>query len=299
MNNLLCMLCLSICFLSTTNTDAQKPEYGEASFYDDSFQGKETAYGVKYDKNDLTTAHKIHPYGTILKVTRLDNKKSVNVKVIDKGPYIKGRIVDLSKRAAQVLGFVEDGTANVKVEVVKKGMPDAVAEKTVITPENKESTTAKRPSDFDTSTPTPTNKAKPVSNTAATEKKTSNTTTTAAATDKKEKAKPTATTRIVKQDYAQYGLYKIQLERPLKKGFGVQVSSLTNYENVLKQVADLQAKSFDNILISVEKGKDNKPIYKIILGPQDTESQANTYKSNLKKRYKINGFVISLEALSY
>ena len=294
MKNLLCMLCLSICFLSLTNTYAQKPEYGEASFYDDSFQGKETAYGVKYDKNDLTTAHKIHPYGTILKVTRLDNKKSVNVKVIDKGPYIKGRIVDLSKRAAQVLGFVEDGTANVKVEVVKKGTQDAVAETTTTVPEKKEKTTVSRPSDYDTNTPTPTNKAKTVSNTPATEKKPTD------ATAKKEKTKPAPTAaRLVKQDYTQYGLYKIQLERPVKKGFGVQVSSLTNYENVLKQVADLQAKSFDNILISVEKGKDGKSVYKIILGPQDTESQANTYKSNLKKKYKINGFVISLEALSY
>ena len=60
-----------------------------AGNYSDEFDGRKTAYGDTYNKEKLTTAHKKHPYGTILKVTRLDNNKSVTVKVIDKGPFIR------------------------------------------------------------------------------------------------------------------------------------------------------------------------------------------------------------------
>ena len=93
-------------------------EFGTASFYSDDYQGRPTAYGVKYDMNELTTSHRTHPKGTLLRVTRLDNNKSVTVKVIDKGPWIKGRVVDLSRRAAIELDLINDGVAEVKVEVV-------------------------------------------------------------------------------------------------------------------------------------------------------------------------------------
>ena len=87
-------LCIPVFFLLTISLNAQ--EYGLASYYDDAFQGRKTAYGETYDKDKLTAAHKKHPKGTRLRITRLDNKQSVVVKVNDKGPYIKGRVVDLS-----------------------------------------------------------------------------------------------------------------------------------------------------------------------------------------------------------
>lgn len=296
----------SFAFLAAS---AQQAEYGQASFYDDSFQGSMTAYNVKYDKNELTASHKIYPFGTLLRVTRLDNKKSVIVKVIDKGPYIKGRVVDLSKKAAIQLGLIDDGVANVKVELYQKSASTQTPSVAV----NKTATTKKVtpvpeevPAGFD-APPKATTKqpTRIVSNTDPTTQPKAKTTAVATkttTTDPKLAPKSgtkTATARLVKQDYTQYGLYKIQLERPVKKGFGVQVASLANYDSVLKQIADLQAKSFDNILVSIEKGAKNKTSYKIILGPQETESSANAYKTSLKKRYKINGFVVDLAALTY
>jgi len=275
---------------------AQQAEFGLASFYDDSFQGSMTAYNVKYDKNDLTTAHKIYPFGTLLRVTRLDTKKSVVVKVTDKGPYMKGRVVDLSKKAAQQLGIIESGSAEVKVELYQKASKEASeTSERIATTTTKPKTNTTNTTDIPTSFEEKTRKSalRPVNNTTPTPKA------TATKTAAKTTPKGAAPAKLVKQDYKQYGLYKIQLERPVKKGYGVQVASLANYESVMKQIADLQAKSFTNILVSAEKGTNNKPVYKVILGPHDTEAAATNYKSSLKKRYKINGFIVDLEALTY
>lgn len=95
-------------------------EEGLASFYPDKFQGSSTASGEAYDKDLNTTAHKEYPFGTILRITRLDNGKSVIVRVNDRGPYYRNRVVDLSKKAANTIGLVQSGTAMVKVEVVSK-----------------------------------------------------------------------------------------------------------------------------------------------------------------------------------
>ncbi|MFM8489564.1 MAG: septal ring lytic transglycosylase RlpA family protein, partial [Bacteroidota bacterium] len=77
-----------------------KPEYGKAGFYSDKFQGRPTSSGERYDKNQLTCAHNTHTFGTRLRVTRVDNGKFVEVRVNDRGPFIDGYVVDLSRRAA-------------------------------------------------------------------------------------------------------------------------------------------------------------------------------------------------------
>ena len=111
-------------------------------------------------------------------------------------------------------------------------------------------------------------------------------------------AKPVASetvfTKVKASDYQTYDLYRIQLERPPRSGYGVQVASLTHYDSVMKQVAQLQEKWFDNILISVEKGSDNEPIYKLILGPFADRSSAENYKKDLKNNKNMDGFVVSL-----
>ena len=108
-------------FALATSTNAQQEQFGQASYYSDAYHGKKTASGVKYNKNKFTCAHNDYPFGSTLKVTHLENKKSVTVKVIDRGPYIKGRIVDLSRAAAAKIGLINDGIAQVKVELVKPG----------------------------------------------------------------------------------------------------------------------------------------------------------------------------------
>jgi len=91
---------------------------GIASFYADKFEGRETASGEKYRHNKLTAAHKTLPFGTLVKVTNLTNNKSVVVMVNDRGPFVEGRIIDLSRSAAQDLDFVLYGLTKVKLEVI-------------------------------------------------------------------------------------------------------------------------------------------------------------------------------------
>jgi rare lipoprotein A len=89
---------------------------GEASSYGRGFEGKTTANGEKFDKNDLTAAHPTLPLGTEAKVTNLENGKSVDVRINDRGPYVKGRDIDLSQAAAKKLDLAKTGIVPVKIE---------------------------------------------------------------------------------------------------------------------------------------------------------------------------------------
>jgi rare lipoprotein A len=93
-------------------------ETGIASWYGPNFHGKHTANGEIYDQNALTAAHRTLPLPSIVRVTNLENGRSVKLTVNDRGPYAKGRIIDVSRRSAQLLGFDGKGTARVRVEIV-------------------------------------------------------------------------------------------------------------------------------------------------------------------------------------
>lgn len=100
---------------------AQNTQYskeGLASFYADKFEGRETANGEIYYHAKKTAAHRTLPFGTIVKVTNLENEKTAVVRINDRGPFIDNRIIDLSKSVAHELGFVKKGLAKVKIEVI-------------------------------------------------------------------------------------------------------------------------------------------------------------------------------------
>ncbi len=92
-------------------------ETGIASWYGEPFHGRRTANGAIYDMNQLTAAHKTLPMPTDVRVTNLENGRSIVVTVNDRGPFVHGRIIDLSRRSAQLLGIVQKGTAKVRVEM--------------------------------------------------------------------------------------------------------------------------------------------------------------------------------------
>jgi peptidoglycan lytic transglycosylase len=96
--------------------DLKLPSQGVASFYT---EGARTANGEKFDPNQLTAAHPTLPFGTKLRVTNTTNGQSVTVRVNDRGPFVPGRVVDVSYSAAQALGMVGQGTAKVKLDVMQ------------------------------------------------------------------------------------------------------------------------------------------------------------------------------------
>ena len=91
-------------------------ETGKASYYSDKFKGKKTASGKKYRKSKRTAAHKSIPLGTKVKVTNLRNGRVVKVEINDRGPFVRGRIIDLSKKAARKLDMLNEGVGNVRLE---------------------------------------------------------------------------------------------------------------------------------------------------------------------------------------
>ncbi|RPJ09399.1 MAG: septal ring lytic transglycosylase RlpA family protein [Spirochaetaceae bacterium] len=110
---------LSMIVLLLSSVLPAQAEEGFASWYAGKFQGRQTASGEIFDTEKYTAAHKTLQFGTMVRVTNLDNQKSTVVRINDRGPFVQGRIIDLSRVAAQDLDMLKTGIARVSVEVVK------------------------------------------------------------------------------------------------------------------------------------------------------------------------------------
>ncbi len=284
-----------LCFAIQLNA---AEEFGIASFYSNKFQGKKTASGDIYQKDKMTCAHKTLPFGTLIKVTRLDNNKSVKVRVNDRGPYVNGWITDVSYKAALALEMIGKGSVKVKLEVLE--YPKGKVPEGFQAPAEKEeavsSAPVKQPELVAKGVPAtviPKETPKSYSPSPAIAKKT----TTAP-------VKPTTPAKTITPPKTNsgtngYGLYKIQLVEK-QTGFAVQVSSLREYENMLKLVAELQKKGQKNVMVSVEKGTDAKPVYKVLLGAYGTSTGAEKAMNEARKKKVItDGYVINLNSLHF
>ncbi len=101
-----------------SQVQGSKTLYGKASYYAEKYHGRKTASGETFDMNALTAAHRTLPFGTVCRVTNLSNQKTVNVKINDRGPFIEGRIIDLSKGAAKALDALQSGVIEIKIEIL-------------------------------------------------------------------------------------------------------------------------------------------------------------------------------------
>ena len=104
---------------TTAASPAGKAQAGMASFYHDSFNGRRTASGTRYNKGALSAAHKTLPLGTQVRVTDSRSGRSVVVRINDRGPYARGRVIDLSRAAASEIGLVAKGVSRVTLEVLR------------------------------------------------------------------------------------------------------------------------------------------------------------------------------------
>lgn len=96
---------------------------GIASYYADEFHGRTTANGETYDMHALTAAHRTLPFNTVVRVTHLENRRSVVVRINDRGPFKDDRVIDLSLEAAKQIGLIANGTGPVLLEVLEMGSP--------------------------------------------------------------------------------------------------------------------------------------------------------------------------------
>lgn len=107
-----------ISIIIATALQAQDRNEGKASYYGNKFHGRNTSSGIRYHRDSLTCAHRTLPFGTLLKVRNKKNGREVIVKVTDRGPFVKGRVVDLSFAAAKKIDMISAGVAHVEVEPV-------------------------------------------------------------------------------------------------------------------------------------------------------------------------------------
>jgi len=281
---------LSFCFSGVLRAQ----ETGIAEVFPSAYKGKLAANGSSYNPNLYSAAHKIHAMGTQLKVTRTDDnaRRWVIVTVTDRGPYTAGHILALSKAAGLRLGMDESSTATVIVEVISSGYSNQpVAQKTA----------APVPATPKVNTPPGGTVATPTIGIANTRTQNTN----APASQFTEKSPQASNTKaqndpgefpLARQALQTYGLYRIPIQQPDKRGYGVQIMVLSSAEAMLDQVAVLQKKGLEKrILVGIVPAtRGDGRLYKIILGTFDTEESAKVYETNLQQKFKIDGFVVNL-----
>lgn len=253
--------------LCGNNVLAQDIQYGLARAYNDAFDGDITAYGLVYNKNEFGAAHNLFPKGAFLNVKRLDNNKTVQVRVIDKGPWIQGYIIDLSRAAANKLGIVGSTSAEVEVTLVR--LPDEPKQKVASAPAIQKSEAA-APKTYET-TPTPKPSVK-VNLPQTTEK--------SIPTNVSPSAKPKA-----QKPESQIGAFKVAQVPDDEVAFGVQIASLQNPEYLFEEVKRLQKEKIQDIYIVMDKNLLGDLAYKIVLGSFPDSEKASAYKASLGKKF--------------
>ena len=111
------LICLSACSHRADVAIPGKYQTGQASWYGENFNDTRTASGEKFDMNKLTAAHPTLP--TVVRVENLNNGRTVKVRINDRGPFIKGRIIDLSRKAAETLDMIREGVVPVRIEILE------------------------------------------------------------------------------------------------------------------------------------------------------------------------------------
>jgi rare lipoprotein A len=267
-------LLLLVCISGVTG-QAGYEETGVASYYSDIFDGRKTASGEVYSKDDLTCAHKTLPYGTLLRVTSLKNSNSVVVKVNDRGPYSHGRIVDLSRAAAEAIGLVKAGKMDVKIQQIDMSeLPLAktyplgtntteMAPEVVVASQSSAQTEPMRP---------PAAKAPPelvrISDQIA-------------APINSEGRGELITAATFKKN----ATYRIELSEPSPEhGFVVQIASLTKLEDALKEIARIQQQAPHQVLMITDTNKSGDQIFKLAVGPFEEKAAATKMKDKLARK---------------
>jgi len=269
--------------------NAAKVEVGDAVYYADYLEGRTTAMGEIYRKSEFTAAHRSYPQGTLIRVTRLDNGKSVVVRVNDRGPYSQGVVVDVSKVAAMELGLLRDGRARVKVEAVGEsasnpGKREATANNNQRQqPQQKNSVYYPTPQQYST-----TNQERLTAKSGYYNPQQNNTT----SRQTPRGYNSTANSRIP-QNYnsapASSNNSSVSTLPAGTEGYAIQVASFRNMDNASRQVKELEQKGLSNIFLMQRGG-----LNKVVIAAFPNKFAAQQYLDRLKQQYYVDGIVIML-----
>lgn len=250
-------------------------EFGKCNVYPDAHQGKPTVSEEKYDKTKLTCAHKSLPFGTIIRITSLDNNKTVEVRVNDRGPYVDGFVTQVSRKAAEQLGMLKSGVAKIKLEVVEPLKDPGF---TPLDPGSKDASFDLSP---DGTTPEDDASGKAI---------------LLSKTQKMATARPVSnqTAPVITK-----AVYSVKVSQPEVSGFGIQVANLNNAKNAMEEMNKLQKITPDQVLLLVETENTTgeKIAYKVLVGPFPDKASAEKKQREIAQKGYAKAFITDMNNL--
>lgn len=266
-------------------------ESGYALYYADYLHGRQTASGEIFSQQQLTAAHKTHPFGTLLKVTRQDNGMSVIVRVNDRGPFCDGCSVDLSRVAAERIDLIKAGKKMVHVQVVgfSKSNPKVLSTWSDVTGRPEKDYTYRTPSQR---------------NQPQKEKLTSKGNARVDNSNQTRTAKPKTTTKPRPQQYSAPKTTPKRVADPQAEqvrflplgqtGYFIQLGAFTLETNARRTIVDLQRKGLKYLYLQKGETRPNETIIRLFLGPFKTQREANDYLRDVCPRFGVTGIVVLL-----
>ncbi|MGM0635864.1 MAG: septal ring lytic transglycosylase RlpA family protein [Bacteroidota bacterium] len=246
---------------------------GLASYYDDKFDGRTTASGEVFDQNKATAAHRTLPFGTKVKVTNVSNQKSTVVIINDRGPFIRGRIIDLSKSIAEELDFLGDGTTEVEIEVIdgdeqhEIGIQKDIAKtQEVETPDNQK----------------PSKKEKESVQKQPEEK----------ALEQERRTTQKITPKTLENTHSKSTFYTLKAEKIEPSFIGVQIGSFKDATNLIELTSHLKTSFEEHITVQV-KNYNGSQVYTIILGKYENRLGAERFLKKVRKDYP-DAFIVDM-----
>jgi len=249
------LLSLVLVFFSFLSLQAQYKANGNASFYHNKFHNLRTSSGEKYNKNLFTAAHLTLPFGTILKVTSLANDKYIYVKVNDRGPHTRARIIDLSRAAAEAIDMIAAGVGKVRIEEVNEEQAKSFDI-------NKGTISGELASTL------PNQPEKPKNNPDQ---------------EKPEKGQESTQPKQESKPTEAVGFYTIKWEQAQPKGFGLQLSSFSTRESTERFITQLDSDNISPAYVQIIDLKEGRR-YRIIYGAYDSRDAALDHAPKLEKK---------------
>lgn len=281
-----------------TATPLQAQQEGEASYYADRYHGNaKTASGEVYDKYDFTAAHRTLPFNTWVEVTNLDNGRSTRVRINDRGPFKPGRIIDLSRIAAEALDLIEVGVAQVRVTVISSPKPST------------DPAPLPRPQPAPTPAPAPAPKpdldglplvdeaGQPIQSNPNPPPVGMPGKPATPGTAGEASEVPATPPPIGLEDAQRYtpGLFRMIAYKDQTIGYGIQVGAYFNFYRLLEAMDDLAEQGYQNTLVQTAL-KGDKPVFRILIGPYPTRSDAERVRQSLRRKGK-KGILLDLNTL--
>lgn len=230
---------------------------GKASFYADKFEGRPTASGEIYKHNLSTAAHRKLPFGTKVKVVNLENNKTAIVKINDRGPFIRGRIIDLSRSVAQSLNIIDNGVTNVRIEVLDDDANVSNEKAEYVAPNN------------------PEKEERALENTSGI---------------KKSRSENLQDSSKNNEEIKEF--YELNVDKINPDFYGVQIASFQESDNLLRLSNRLKISYNSKVLIQVKSFQGTK-VYTVILGQFNNRRSAENFRDRIQDKYP-DSFIVDM-----